>query len=163
MRSAMAEQTSSPTIPALLSAFFAFAATGCSVLLLSGQPAAADTCIDQVRALARQHALDSTPPTVAPGGKGDVRTQDLARSGGVIAPPPVQDKSIVAPAQDKHDPMPTVPDVTSKKQQDGSEAERSGLQAALVAARAQAERGDEKGCQEALARARVLAERAKGG
>jgi hypothetical protein len=59
--------------------------------------------------------------------------------------------------------MPTVPDVAPQKQQDGPEAELSGLQAALIAARAQAERGDEKGCQEALARARTLAERAKGG
>lgn len=134
-----------------------------AALLLSGQPAAADSCIGEVDALARQHGMKTNPPTVAPGGKGNVGTQDLARSGGVITPPPVQDKSVIAPAPDKHDPMPTVPDVTSQKQQDGPEAELSGLQAALVAARAQAERGDEKGCQEALARARVLAERAKGG
>jgi hypothetical protein len=139
------------------------AATGLAALLLSGQPAAADSCIDQVRALASQHGMKTNPPTAAPGGKGDVRTQDLARSDGVIAPPPVQDKSVITPTPDRHDPMPTVPDVAPQKQQDGPEAELSGLQAALIAARAQAERGDEKGCQEALARARTLAERAKGG
>jgi len=107
--------------------------------------------------------MKTNPPTVPPDGKGDVRTRELGKSGGVIAPPPVQDKSVIAPPPDKHDPIPTVPDVASRKQQDGPEAELSGLQAALVAARAQAERGDEKGCQEALARARTLAERAKGG
>jgi hypothetical protein len=132
-------------------------------MLLGIPPAAADNCIDQVRALASQHALTTNPPTVAPGDKGDIRTQDLAKSGGVIAPPPVQDKSIITPAPNQHDSMPTVPDVTSQKQPDGPEAERSGLQAALVAAQAQAERGDEKGCREALTRARILAERAKGG
>lgn len=139
------------------------AAAGLAALLLSGQPAAAESCFEQVRALASQHGMKTNPPTLAPDGKGDVRTRDLARSGGVIAPPPVQDKSIITPAPDTHDPMPTVPDVASRKQQDGPEAELSDLQAALVAARAQAERGDEKGCQEALARARILAERAKGG
>ena len=154
----MTEKRSSRT-----AARFVFATTGLAALLLSGQAEAADACIDQVRALAGQHAMSSSPPTVPPAGKGDIRTQDLARSGGVVAPPPVQDKSVITPAPDKHDPMPTVPDVSTRKQQDGSEAERSGLQAALIAARAQAERGDEKGCLEALARARILAERAKGG
>jgi len=154
----MTEKRSSRT-----DARFVFAMMGLAALLSSGEPAAADACIDQVRALAGQHAMSSSPPKVAPGDKGDIRTQDLARSGGVVAPPPVQDKSVITPAPDKHDPMPTVPDVSTQKQQDGSEAERSGLQAALIAARAQAERGDEKGCLEALARARILAERAKGG
>jgi hypothetical protein len=158
----MAGPRSSGTVYPSPFAPFGVVATGLTVLLLSGHPAAADSCIDQVRALASQHAMESSPPTATPRGKGDVTTQDLAKSGGVIAPPPVQDKSIVAPAPDKHDPMPTVPDVTSQKQPDRQEAERSGLQAALVAARAQAERGDEKGCQEALARARILAQRAKG-
>jgi len=139
------------------------AATGLAALLSSGQPASADGCVDGVRALASQHGLKTNPPIAAPNGQGDVRTQDLARSGGVIAPPPVQDKSVISPAPDKHDPMPTIPDVAPQRQQDGADAERSALQAALVAARAQAERGDEKGCQEALARARTLAERAKGG
>jgi len=153
----MAEQGSLRAIHPLL-----IAATGLAALVLSGQSAAAESCIDQVQALGRQHAMKTAPPTAAPG-KGDVRTRDLARSGGVIAPPPVQDKSVITPAPDKHDPMPTIPDVTSRKQQDGPEADHSGLQAALVAARAQAERGDEKGCLEALARAKTLAERAKGG
>ena len=163
MRPAMAEQRSSRTVHSLLLGHFGFAATGLAVLILSGQPAAADGCIDEVRALASEHAMKSSPPTASPSGKGDVTTRDLGKSGGVIAPPPMQDKSVIAPAPDKHDPMPTVPDVNTQKQQDGSEAERSGLQAALIAARAQAERGDEKGCREALARARILAERTKGG
>lgn len=137
-------------------------AAGLVVASMCGQPAAAESCIDEVRALAAKHAVNPSPPTVAPG-KGDVTTKDLAESGGVIAPPPVKDKSVVAPEANPHDRMATIPDVAPRKRQEGAEAERSGLQAALVAARAQAERGDEKGCREALSRARILAERASGG
>jgi hypothetical protein len=134
-----------------------------ALLALAGEAAAAESCLDQVRDLASRYGAPSNPPTAAPNGKADVTTQDLARSGGVIKPPPVQDKSVITPPPDKHDPMPTVPDVATKAQppNGGSGAEHTQLQAALTAARAEAERGDEKGCQEALARARVVAERAK--
>jgi len=159
----MAERRSVRKNRAWLIAPLGLATIGFAALLLSGQAATADTCINEVRALANQHGMNTVPPTAAPGEKRDVTTLDLARSGGVIAPPPIQDKSVITPGPDKHDPMPTVPDVGSRKQQDEPKAEHSGLQAALVAARAQAERGDETGCREALARARVLADRAKGG
>jgi hypothetical protein len=132
-----------------------------ALLVLSVQAAAAQGCLDQVRDLAGRYNAPSNPPTVATNGKGEVTTQELARSGGVIKPPPVQDKAVITPRPGTHDPMPTVPDVVPKTQsQDGTAAARTQLQAALTAARAQAERGDEKGCQEALARARTLADRA---
>lgn len=51
--------------------------------------------------------------------------------------------------------MPTVPDVT----RNDKAPDRTALQAALMAARAQAERGNEEGCLEALARAKSLASR----
>jgi hypothetical protein len=140
----------------------AFVVAGLAVLVLNAETAAADTCLDQVRDLASQHGTPSKPPTAAPDGKGNVTTQDLARSGGVITPPPVQDKSVITPPSTGVDRMPTVPDIApqAQQQQDTPAADRTKLQAALTAARAQAERGDEKGCQEALARARTLAERA---
>jgi hypothetical protein len=132
---------------------------GFALLGLTG-PAGADGCLDQVRELAGRHGTPSDPPTVAPNGNKAVTTEDLARSGGVIKPPPVQDKAVITPGPGTHDPMPTIPDVATKKSpQDGDAAERTQLQAALTAARAQAERGDELGCQEALARARTLARR----
>lgn len=139
----------------------AVAATGL-VVALNGPAIAADSCLDQVRALAAQHGTPSKPPTAAPDNKKpNVTTQDLARSGGVIKPPPMDDRSVITPSPDKHDPMPTVPNVTPKAQQDTPAAERTQLQAALTAARSLGEKGDEKGCQEALARARTLAERAE--
>jgi hypothetical protein len=137
----------------------ALAATGLT-LALGGPAGAADSCLDQVRDLASQHGTPSKPPTAAPDGKGGgTTTQELARSGGVITPPPMDDRSVIKPPSTGNDRMPTVPDVTPKTQPDKPAAERTQLQAALTAARAQAERGDEKGCQEALARAKTLAER----
>jgi hypothetical protein len=144
----------------------AFALALAAVLLgPAGQAGAAGSCLNQVRDLASQHGTPSKPPTATPGDKdkggGGVTTQDLARSGGVIAPPPMDDRSVIKPPSTGNDRMPTVPDVApqAQKQQDTPAADRTKLQAALTAARAQAERGDEQGCQEALARARTLAER----
>jgi hypothetical protein len=141
----------------------AVAAAGLAALAITGPAAAADSCLDQVRDLASQHGTPSKPPTAAPDSKGGAKatTQDLARSGGVIAPPPMDDRSVIKPPSTGNDRMPTVPDVApqAQKQQDTPAADRTKLQAALTAARAQAERGDEQGCQEALARARTLAER----
>src|SRR4051812_28888623 len=144
-----------------LSRIAALGVAGGALLSLTARGGRAESCLDQVRDLASQHGTSSKPPTAAPDGKGNVTTQDLARSGGVIAPPPMNDKSVITPTPDKHDAMPTVPDVATRQapQGDAPEAQRTQIQAALTAARAQAERGDEKGCQEALARARTLADR----
>jgi hypothetical protein len=141
----------------------AFALVLVAALLGSmGQATAAGSCLDEVRDMASRHGTPSKPPTAAPGDKDAVTTQDLARSGGVIAPPPMDDKSVIKPPANVRDPMPTVPDVATKQDpQAAPEAQRTQLQAALTAARAEAERGDEKGCQEALARARTLAERSQ--
>ena len=68
-----------------------------AAVVLGGQAAAADSCLDQVRDLASKYGAPSKPPTAALGGKADITTSDLARSGGVIAPPPVQDKSVITP------------------------------------------------------------------
>ncbi|MCW5736070.1 MAG: hypothetical protein KIS73_18215 [Enhydrobacter sp.] len=137
-------------------------AAGATMAMLNAAPvAAAESCLDQVRDLASQQGTPSKPPTASAKGSADVTTQDLARSGGVIAPPPMDDKSVIKPPSTGVSRMPTIPDVApqTQNQQDTPAADRTGLQAALTAARAQAERGDEKGCQEALARARTLAER----
>lgn len=142
--------------------FAAVAAAGWTMAMLNVAPAAAaDTCLDQVRDLASRHGTPSKPPTAAPNSPAEIRTQDLARSGGVIAPPPIDDKSVIKPPASVDSRMPTVPDVAPQTQnrQEAPAVDRTALQAALTAARAQAERGDEKGCQEALARARLLAER----
>src|ERR1700755_3302571 len=90
------------------------AATGLAVGALNGPAVAADKCLDQVRDLAARHGTPSQPPTAAPGKKSDGTTQDLHRLGGVIKPPPVDDKSVITPAPNTRDAMPTVPDVGSQ-------------------------------------------------
>ena len=142
--------------------FSAVAAAGWTMAVLPVTSAvAADTCLNQVRELASRHGTPSKPPTAAPKGSADITTQDLARSGGVIAPPPMDDKSVIKPPSTGVSRMPTIPDVAPRtpNEQETPAADTTGLQAALTAARAQAERGNETGCQEALARARTLAER----
>ena len=139
----------------------AVAAAGLAVIALNGPATAADKCLDQVRDLAARHGTPSKPPTAVPDKKSDITTQDLARSGGVIKPPPVDDKSVITPAPNRCDAMPTVPDVGSQALKQEPAADRTKLQAALTAARAQAEAGNEKGCQEALERARTLADRSE--
>jgi hypothetical protein len=139
----------------------AVAAAGLAVIAWNAQAAPADSCLDQVRDLAARHGTPSKPPTAAPGKKSDITTQDLARSGGVIKPPPVDDKSVITPKSGTQDAMPTVPDVGSQALKQEPAADRTKLQAALTAARSQAEQGNEKGCREALERARTLAERSE--
>lgn len=139
----------------------AIAAAGLAAIALNAQAAPAQKCLDEVRDLAARHATPSKPPTAAPDKKSDITTQDLARSGGVIKPPAVDDKSVITPAPNTRDAMPTVPNVVPKGQVKEPAADRTKLQAALTAARSQAEQGNEKGCQEALERARTLADRAE--
>lgn len=134
----------------------AFATPALAVLALAGT-AAAESCLNEVLGIAVRYRVATDPPTVAPGGNPDVTTRDLARSGGVIEPPRVQDKSVIQPSPGQHYAMPTIPDVTPK--QDLAAADRTTLQAVLVAARAQAERGNEAGCREGLAKARKILER----
>jgi hypothetical protein len=134
-------------------------AASATVVVLAGQALAADACLDQVRDLAGKYGLSSMPPTATADGKGEVTTQQLAQSGGVIKPPPTDDKSVIMPPSNKQDAMPTVPDVAPQALKAEPAADRTKLQAALTAARTEAERGNEKGCLEALGRAHTLADR----
>src|SRR4029079_8620705 len=93
------------------------AAMGLAVVAANAQAAPSDSCLDPVRDLAARHGTPSKPPTAAPDKKSDITTHDLARSGGVIKPPPVDDKSVITPAPNTRDAMPTVPDVATNKKQ----------------------------------------------
>lgn len=122
--------------------------------------AAEEKCLDQVRKLADQQGIATVPPTMTPGRDAESRppgsrTEELGRSGGVIAPPQAEDRSVIAPPQSSADTrMPTMPDVTPPDRSD-----RPSLQALLVAARAEAERGREEACLDRLAEAKKLVQR----
>lgn len=133
-----------------------FAATCLAILAIGTDGAAADTCREEVLRIAKAHDLSTDPPTVPKEGNKNVTPRDLAESGGVVEPPAVQDKSVISPPAGQHSPMPTMPDVAPDKKQ---AANRTSLQAVLVAARADAERNNEAGCREGLARAARILER----
>jgi hypothetical protein len=148
------------------------------LMVVGADAASAAGCLDEVRNLAQRYHVSSDPPT-APADKAPtaVRPGDLARSGGVIEPPPSPDKAVITPPRSAHDAMPTVPDVKDappKSPPPGNApadaakpdtgkldaAQTTALQAVLVAARAQAERGSEAECRDRLKEARGLIERA---
>ena len=140
------------------------------VLALAMPVAAADSCLDQVRSLASRYDISTDPPTASPGeSKPGVTTQDLARSGGVIEPPATEDKSVITPPRDQGNAMPTMPDVKTPPPSDSAKKgatspkgpDLTALQALLVAARAQAERGSEPECLDGLAKARQLIARSE--
>ncbi len=151
-------------------------------LLFTPGLAAAEGCLDQVRELARSQNISTDPPTAspdkAPGAPGQgtgpgVTSRELGRSGGVIEPPATSDRSVIAPPATTDSRMPTMPDVTQKpgtpppRQAAKDEArkdaavDRTALQAVLVAARAEAERGQDAGCLDALEKARQILKRAE--
>lgn len=123
--------------------------------------AAAEGCLDQVQELARAQNISTDPPTASPDkapGPG-VTSRELGRSGGVIEPPATSDRSVIVPPATADSRMPTLPDVTEKP--GTPPPQRAALQALLVAARAEAERGQEANCVDTLKKARELLERAK--
>jgi len=128
-------------------------------------PAVAENCLERVRELAAAHRVSTDPPTAAPGETRRPNSpDDLARSGGVVEPPPLSDRSVITPPRD-HSGMPTLPDVKPSTRPgpapaDGLDAaDRSAFQAVLVAARAQAERGEEAACLEGLRKSQALVAR----
>ncbi len=151
-------------------------------LILAPGIAAAEGCLDQVRELARSQNISTDPPTAspdkAPGAGGGatgpgVTSRELGRSGGVIEPPATSDRSVITPPATTDNRMPTMPDVTQKpgtpptteaakeEAKKDSAADRTALQAVLVAARAEAERGQEANCLDGLEKARQLLKRAE--
>lgn len=137
-----------------------------TLVALTASAASAQACIDMVRALGERHGVATDPPTLsfdrgAPGSESSVSTRELALSGGVVEPPRVQDKAVIAPPPGAGATMPTLPDVTPSR--DGAvetsrerAVDRMTLHALLVAARGEAESGNEQGCLEGLAKAKQL-------
>jgi hypothetical protein len=138
-------------------------------MVVATDAASAAGCLEEARSLAQRYHLSSDPPTV-PADKAPttVRPADLARSGGVIEPPPSPDRAVITPPRSAHDAMPTMPVVKDAPPKSApadagklGAAETTALQAILVAARAQAERGAEAECRDRLREARELVERAQ--
>ena len=152
---------------ARLKALAAAAALVASLMLLPDQ-AFGDNCLDRVEQMASAYGTSTDPPTIPPGEmKKPVSPDDLARSGGVVEPPATSERSVITPPRD-HSGMPTMPDLVRPQPKDRNAkaqtlgpADMSSLQAVLVAARAQAERGMEAECLDGLRKAQQLIAHAK--
>lgn len=152
-------RTAAPTAARLK----ALAAALLASLMLLPDQAFGDNCLDRVEQMAAAYGTSTDPPTIPPGEmKKPVSPDDLARSGGVVEPPTTSDRSVITPPRD-HSGMPTMPDVVRPEPKDKSAnaqklgpADMSTLQAVLVAARAQAERGMEAECLDGLRKAEQL-------
>jgi hypothetical protein len=153
------------------------AAIAIGALCLPGG-ARAQSCAAEIALLAQQYALSADLPKAQPedrsqsgtqSGSMGVRPEDLAKSGGVIAPPDsaqegARGRVLDPPRTD--DPMVTTPEVRPQTEK-GETTDSTGLQAAqraqmqslLDAARAAQRRGDETGCLERVARARAIPQR----
>lgn len=123
----------------------------------SAGTARAESCLDRVLGIAGTYGLATDPPTVG-ARDSDVTIEDLARSGGVVEPERLKDGMVIAPPRDKGYRMPTLPDV---KERDLPGVDLTALQAILVAARAQAERGNEAGCWTTLEKVRTIVDRGR--
>jgi hypothetical protein len=125
---------------------------GLLLIVLGIAQANAASCLEEVRELARTHRLSTDP--------GGARSDELARSRGVIEPPATPDRSVITPPLAVDPGMKTVPEIAPDRTEKDA-VDRTTLQSILSAARAQAERGEESRCREQLAKAHRLIERAR--
>ena len=160
---------------------FAIAAFLAAPLALSAAaPAQAESCLEQLERFARQYDLSTTAPQaqlragdpVTPPSspmttesRGMSASDKLKDSGGVIEPPAIGTARVIEPPA-TGDKMSTAPDVapqTGSGQAAGSSgavgaADRSQLEALLMAGREAAENGRDAACMERLGEARDLLE-----
>jgi hypothetical protein len=121
----------------------------------SAGTARAEGCLGRVLATADRYGVATDPPTAGPRSP-DVTAEELARSGGVIEPKRLKDGTVIAPPPGRRYGMPTLPDM-ERRELPGIDL--TALQAVLVAARAQAERGNDSGCWATLEKATTIIER----
>jgi len=169
----------------------ALAAAGV-VALMASPAVAQQTCRDMVdRFAAAQNLSSSSPPVVVPPAVAEARpgtagtttdggatsgpsmSDKLSQSGGVLKPPAIGDQAVIDPPRQGTGNMPTAPRVapgtgsgsTTESPTGASPdraAQRAQMESLVTAARAAAERGDDRGCMESLSKAQALTERGRG-
>ena len=144
-----------------------------AAIVLAPQVVRAQTCSDEIALFAQQYGLQADLPRAAPrsgseppaSGSLGVPTQDLSRSGGVIAPPDGARGQVIEPPREV-DPKMATPEeqlqtgtgeATGDKTQLNA-AKRAQMQSLLDAARDAERRGDATECLERLSRARAIPE-----
>ena len=135
------------------------------MLGVSTAPTFAGTCLEQVRQLAHEHSLSIDPPNYRPGDSmRDVKPRNSGRNGDIIEPKEPRDPAVIAPRDGDRYRMPTLPEVGKPKADRAeneskmlSPSEVSILETLLIAARNDAQRGEEKKCFEKLEKAQKRA------
>lgn len=133
------------------------AAAVCLALTVSGN-ASADSCSEQIAALAERYKLDVTTADAIPE---ELLPDDGTQPEGmVLEPPPTGDPAVIEPPEDLDSAMPTVPDVTPDDEERGSAeaeslsaADRAALETILMSAQNEADTGDEERCFETFQQA----------
>ena len=128
-------------------------------------PTFAGTCLEQVRQLAHEHNLSIDPPNYRPGDPmREVKPRDPGKNGDIIEPKEPRDPAVIAPPDGDRYRMPTLPEVGKPKADRAenesktlSPSEVSILETLLIAARNDAQRGEEKKCFEKLEKAQKRA------
>lgn len=126
--------------------------------------AAAGTCLEQVHGIAKIYGIQVDPPDA---GRGPMTPrpspEDLSRSGGVVEPPPVSSEAVIEPPAGTDPRMTTMPDVPPMQKQAPKAqprkldpTDRAALKASLMAARAEAIRGQERDCFVRLEKAQKI-------
>ncbi len=126
---------------------------------------ASAACSDDVSALASKFGITASLPS-ATTASDSAKTEALAKSGGVIAPPPTGDMADVSPAVPNVDNMKTAPTISPQtadtgkttKLETGAAAD-SQAASLLQAAREAGLKGDEASCRQRLADAKALLEK----
>lgn len=115
--------------------------------------------------------------TMADGGRssGETMSDKLGRSGGVLTPPAIGDQAVIDPPRTGTDGMPTAPrlapapgtgagssaDAPTGATPDRA-AQRAQMESLVTAARAAAERGNERQCMDSLSKAQALTQGGRG-
>ncbi len=153
----------------------------------TGPALAQGSCAALVDRFAADHNLSASPPPAAatPGGSGSTAADgalpsgssgnaspdQLARSGGVVAPPASGDQAVIEPPRTAA-PMPTAPAVRPDAAPNSGSSMESGsmvqaarnaqIESLVTAARSAAKDGNEQLCMESLDKARSLTRAAPG-
>lgn len=160
----LARLQGSPHRPAAGTIFGVLLATGALGFGSIGGTAQADTCLEKVHRLAGRHGLTVDPPDASLGDRStEIDSQDLARSGGVIEPPPSGDHPVIEPPETLDDDMRTLPGATPSGSAGAglgsnslNASDRMLAESILMSARDEAEQGDDISCFKRLHEARGI-------
>ncbi|MEX2615225.1 MAG: hypothetical protein WD767_03925 [Alphaproteobacteria bacterium] len=134
---------------------------------IAAAPASAETCLEQAHEIADIYGLSIDPPDIGRENVPGTEAPDEAPpQGGVFEPAPTGDQGVMEPPDDRRYGMPTTPDVNGGAKPAENQdlaglnpSDRILLESILIAARAEAKRGNEIDCYNQLEKAGKVIQR----